>query len=69
MAEAYHRKLQVYDPILAARKVRKLLSDRRCANHLTHTLRNLVVAYHRKLQVYDPVLVALKNYIASGWSI
>ena len=33
---------------------------------------NSVHAYHRKLQVYlvyQPILVALKNYIASVWTI
>ena len=30
---------------------------------------NLVEAYHRKIQAYHPILVALKNYIASGWTI
>ena len=30
---------------------------------------NLVETYHRKIQAYHAILVALKNYIASGWTI
>ena len=30
---------------------------------------NLVEAYHRKLRAYHPTFVALKNHIASGWTI
>ena len=30
---------------------------------------NLVEAYQRKIKAYHPILVALKNYIASGWTI
>ena len=30
---------------------------------------NLVEAYHRKLQAYHPILVALKNYLASAWTV
>ena len=39
-----------------------------CQQSDTHA-ENLVEAYHRKIQAYHPILVALKNYIASGWTI